>query len=339
MRQRRRAERGHFAQARDRLQPAPRRQDVERRQRRLLLLGVGFVVLAILGLLAYGWFSSAFQPPRKTVATVGGGEIKLSDLVPYTVLDALAAQAAPDARSSLNNLMRDSVLELTASDLGVAVTDDEIEAVMAATFEDGGRLADPDIDPPTVLTEVGRAALADLLSPFDVDEDDYRQWVRGRLLVQGVRQYFLDNFGDTAEQIFVHWIVTASSVTAQDAIDRINAGEDFEVVAIDLNIEAQLSAINGEVGWMPRGVVSELDPILFDPEFPRGSPVGPLVTSLGSMVAMVTDGPSEEPVIDIMAELAVASQFQQWLDARADEVLGDVDLGLDDVTWIFEHLN
>ena len=51
MRQRRRAERGNFAQARDLSQQPVSRRDIEKKQHQLLLIGAAAVVLIVIGLL------------------------------------------------------------------------------------------------------------------------------------------------------------------------------------------------------------------------------------------------------------------------------------------------
>ena len=62
MRQRRWAERGHFA-ARVATQHRSRR-DTERLQRRLLLWGSAAVVVVLLVLLGGGFYFNTFKPPR-----------------------------------------------------------------------------------------------------------------------------------------------------------------------------------------------------------------------------------------------------------------------------------
>ena len=135
MRQRRRAERGQFAASRDRSQPIVNRRDTENRQRKLLLLGVGLAMAIVVLLVGAGWFVSSFQPPRRTVATVAGEDLKLSEVVTYTSISALEGSGTLRPDLALNDLVRDRVVSARAFDLGVNVTDADVESALARRFE------------------------------------------------------------------------------------------------------------------------------------------------------------------------------------------------------------
>jgi parvulin-like peptidyl-prolyl isomerase len=336
MRQRRRAERGDFSQLRDRSQPIVNRRDAENKQRQLLLVGAGFVIAIIVALLGYGWFDTSFQPPRKTIADVSGQSVKLADIVNYSALEAFDAGGTLSPEAGLNSLIRDTVMRTYAPELGVEVTPDEVDAGMVLRFE--GIPIDAS-EPVDALTETGRAALDALLGALNVSEDDYRTWLEGRLYVGELQTHFNDESPEVADQVSVEWIVTASTVTAQDAVDRINAGEEFAAVADDLTTETVISGPGGVVGWVPRGAIDELDPILFSEELALNELIGPLVTSAGSVVLRVNDGPSEQPVDPVMRGFLATNAFQSWLEAKVLEAAVETDgLTVDDAQWVIDQI-
>jgi hypothetical protein len=337
MRQRRRAERGDVSQLRDRSRPVVNRRDVEKKQRQLLLVGVGFVVAIIVALLGYGWFDTSFQPPRKTIAEVSGQSIKLADIVPFSILEAVAADGILSADTGLNSLVREIVVRTYASELGVEVTAEEIDSAVIDRFEAIPVDASESVD---ALTEAGRASRDTFLSTLNVSEEEYRQWLAGRLYVDEIQDHFNEESPEVTEQVSVEWIITASTVTAQEAVDRITAGEEFAAVADELNTENVISGPGGVVGWVPRGAIEELDTILFSEELVLNELIGPLVTSAGSVVLRVDDGPSEQPVDPVMRGFLATNAFQSWLNAKVLEAAVDSDgLTPEDSQWVIDQIN
>jgi hypothetical protein len=336
MRQRRRAERGNFSQLRDRSQPVVNRREVENKQRQLLLVGAGFVVAAVIALLAYGWFTSSFQPPRKTIAEVSGAPIKLKELVAYSALESFDAGGTLNPQTGLNSIIRDTVVRTFASEVGVDVTAQEIDEVVIRRFD---AIPADASETPDALSEVGQTALDVFLTAFNVTEGEYRDWLAGRIFVSELQAHFNDEVPEAAEQVFVEWIVTESMVTAQDAADRIIAGEEFAAVADELTVERVVSGPGGVVGWMPEGAVAELDSILFAEELVLDELIGPLVTSAGSVLLRVSDGPSEQPLEPVMKGFVGANALQSWLDAKVVEAVVESDgLSSDDIQWVIDQI-
>lgn len=333
MRQRRRAERGHFAARASSLQSTPR-SETERSQRRLLVIAASVIGLFIVGLLALGWYVSSFQPPRSVVAEIDGEPVRLGDVVAYTKLVRLTTgQLAPT--TARNVYVRDSVLRLRAGELGVTVTAADVEETLALRFEPP---APPDVEPSVVLTEPGLEFLQEFLDAVDITDGDYRAWTEGQLLTAAFARHFADAQPESIEQVFVHWIVAATSVDAQTALDRIAGGQEFAAVAMDLSVDTVIADEAGEVGWVPRGAFPEFDTWLFDPELEVGEPIGPLVTTIGSVILLVTDGPSEQPLEDEMRDLLGQTEFQEWLDEQTLELVNLLELDLDDAQWVVDQL-
>ncbi|MCH8849097.1 MAG: peptidylprolyl isomerase [Chloroflexi bacterium] len=333
MRQRRAAERGHLA-ARASSPQGTSRSETERSQRRLLVIAASVIGLFVVGLLTLGWYTSSYQPPRRVVAEIDGEPVRLRDVVPYAKLVRLTTgQLAPT--TARNVYARDRVLRLLAGELGVSVTPAEVEETLARRFEPP---APPDVEPSVVLTEAGLGFLQEFLDAVDITGDDYRAWTEGQLLTEAYAQHFSDAQPETIEQVFVHWIVAANSVDAQTALERIASGDDFAAVATDLSVDTVIADEAGEVGWVPRGAFPEFDPWLYDPELEVGEPIGPLVTTIGSVVLLVSDGPSEQPLDQEMRDLLGQTAFQEWLNEQTLELVTLLELDFDDAQWVVDQL-
>lgn len=330
MRQRRRVER-HFA-ARPTPESAVTSRVSERRIQRLLYWGGGCLVALVIVLVGLGWFFSAFQPPRKSVAQVDNQVFTLREVVPYTLMEgALSGRLQPGA--ALNNLIRDTVIARQAPSLGVVVSTGDLDAELAARFEPK---PDQEAEAPSSITQAGVDELEQLVDQLGVSVDDYREWVRGQIWQTKTLDYFVGEVPETAEQLLVHWIVAANSVEAQIAYDRIAGGEDFAAVALETNTERLFSAPDGSVGWIPEGALPEIDPLIFSEDTAVDDLLGPFATSLGSMIIRVTEGPSERELDDLMRRLLAQTEFQGWMDLQTDDLA--VNLTDEDIRWVLRKL-
>ncbi|MCH8848380.1 MAG: hypothetical protein IIC32_05335, partial [Chloroflexi bacterium] len=69
-----------------------------------------------------------------------------------------------------------------------------------------------------------------------------------------------------------------------------------------------------------------------------GEPIGPLVTTVGSVVLLVSDGPSEQPLDDEMRDLLGQTEFQEWLNEQTLELVTLLELDFDDAQWVVDQL-
>lgn len=329
MRQRRRAERQFSAR------PAPQvsaaRRINQRFLQRLLYWAGGLFSVLLLAGLAVGWFFNYYQPPRKVVAEIDGVEFQLRDVAPYALLDSTATgQLRPNL--ALNNLVRDSILETRGPDLGASVAPQDVEDTLVQRFEQ----LDPEAEPPAQLTDVGQSSLDAFTDALGVSENDYRDWVEGQLWQSSVYETFLEETPATAESVFVEWIIGADSQQARSAFDRISAGEDFTAVANELNTDLTIADPDGVVGWTPRGALTEFDPLIFSDDLAVNQVVGPVATSIGSIVYRVTDRSPDQPVDEAMRAVLAQNAFQEWMDAQTAGLFFNLTSG--DNNWVLRSI-
>ncbi|MEX2599261.1 MAG: hypothetical protein WD533_06360, partial [Dehalococcoidia bacterium] len=296
MRQRRRAERGNQKESGRASKSYSRRISEQSRQRLLIWGAAAFGVLLVVLLIA-GWVFSAFLPSRSVIANVDGDQVRTSDIVRHTRLDAaFSGQLNPS--SSLNTYVQGMILRRQAEALGISVSeDDAIERIV--------QLFDSEYDeenPPAELTERAQDNLDTFLRTADISESDFRFWLESQLYEDATLVHFQGEVEDELPQVFVHWIVAEDEETAQEAFDRIEGGEEFAEVAQDLNTGTSIADENGEVGWVPEGVVTELDEYLFGEEAVYGELVGPLEVEGTNLVLFVEEPPGDQPVSDEMRE-------------------------------------
>ena len=328
------------------------------------------MVVAAIVLAGFAWWAESYQPPRKVIAEYEGAEFRLRDVVPYAVIDG-AFTGSIDANRAANNMLRDHVVAARGPDVGVEVTQEDIDADLVRRYD----LPGEDGEYPAQLTEEGRAAYDEFIGSLDragVSEEEYRVWQRGQTWIRAVSDKFGEDAPNVAESVYLEWIVAADSLRAQEARDRLDAREDFGAVASELNTDFIFSANDtGIVGWVPRGALTEMDALLFPeppptddsaapaddsaapaddseapaddgeapaaPERVLGEIQGPVALSIGSVVFRVTDASGEQPVSDGMRSLLGQNAFQDWLDEQTLALNFD-GLSDDDIRWVIGAL-
>jgi parvulin-like peptidyl-prolyl isomerase len=95
--------------------------------------------------------------------------------------------------------------------------------------------------------------LSTLKEQLGITEAEYRGIVRARLLVDKVVEYFADQTPTEAEQTNVSHIQVDTQEEAQAVSERLDAGEDFALVATEVSTDTITAADGGELGWFTEG--------------------------------------------------------------------------------------
>lgn len=80
-------------------------------------------------------------------------------------------------------------------------------------------------------------------------EAGFRRIVEAGLLVDKVYEHFADQVPTEAEQVNISHIQTDTQEEAEAALERLDAGEDFALVASEVSTDTFTAANGGELGW------------------------------------------------------------------------------------------
>ncbi|CAN5127248.1 peptidylprolyl isomerase [soil metagenome] len=219
----------------------------------------------------------------------------------------------------LNDLVQAQLLEDAASELGVGVSDEDVAAQREEIVEQSGGeeafeqflaqqgLSAEEAGRQIRLVAIQTAVQEELSGGSEVSDED----------IQAVYDQQYGGEGVSARHILVE-----SAEEAQGALDRIEGGEDFAVVAEELSIDGS-AAQGGDLGLVAPGqTVPEFEEALFAAE--EGEVVGPVESEFGFHVIERTPAPEladvEEEIRAGLEATAGGQEFEEFVTAQRAEV-------------------
>lgn len=245
----------------------------------------------------------ADDAPQGLVAEVNGVGITRERyeraLTRSMALSNVASQEALE-QEVLNTLIEQELIIQAAPDLGVVVTDEQVQAEMAALRD----LAQSEEEWQQYLELNGYS------------EEEMFEAQRESLITQGVRDALMAEYEGDVLQVNARHIVVRTRAEAEEVLDRLDAGEGFATLAAEYSIDTSTQNSGGNLGWFAPNELfyRSLEEVAFDLE--PGQMAGPIVTSLGYHILQVLDRAEME--IDPPERLRIISQtvFENWLQEQ-----------------------
>lgn len=220
-------------------------------------------------------------------------------------------------RQLLLDMINQALVEQAAVEMGIEVTDDEVRQSLDRTRDALG----------------GDAAFEASMQAADTSEEEIFAMERSGLVGQRVFDAVTDEAPETAPFVRARHILCSDEAACQQALARLEAGEDFAAVAREVSVDALTAPLGGDLEWIPRleGFVylpsAELqDAILALGPGQRSDVVH---TDFGyHVIEVVEEDPSREIDPERRSELR-ARAMQTWLAER--RAASDIVIYLDDL--------
>ncbi|MBD8025111.1 peptidylprolyl isomerase [Ureibacillus sp. Re31] len=251
------------------------------------------------------------------IASVNGEEITEDELN-----ETLTTQYGTEV---LDTLITNKIIELEAKELGVSVSEEELQKEYDEYASRYG----------------GEDALLELLDSYGMDVDDVKKDMETYLLTfkvmeddlgiteEEIKTYFEENketYGKAAEVEASH-ILVEDETTAQEVIDKLNAGGDFAELAKEYSTDTANNEDGGNLGYFGTGEMAEaFETAAFAMEVGEVSSE-PVETEYGFHIIKVTDKiEGKEAVFDEVKDTV----YQDLLAAKVNEQYS---------TWVTEKMS
>ena len=213
------------------VRPSPRRPSTrwdEERRSQLLVMGLGAAVVVVVAVVAiFGYYQTKVRPKGETAIQVGDRSFSLRYLerrLRYDIRE-LPTQSPEILVTVLNELpnriAREELMRQGALEKGVDLSEEAIDTEIGRELE--------------VAASADRSAFAaeyrDAVRESGLSTEGYRDVIAAGVAEKTLWAEFQEEVPETAEQVRFRVIVLATEDDAQAALERLQSGEDFAVVA------------------------------------------------------------------------------------------------------------
>ena len=264
-RRRRRSSRNRSQDARDQ---SNQRSDERKRQRIAMTVGT-ILIMAIVAIVAVGYYREFYNPPRVTAGAIRGVEFSMGDLVErIRVIQGINRYQGGKVDLSvvpfeyLQGLLNSEILRQAAPSIGIYVTKENVDEVIKGRFYPIAP-AGQETDPGQLDLEF-ESNYQNFLTQVNLSDGVYRRIVEEGLQRQQLALFLARDIPESMEQVEIEWIRLEfdGPVQADEVKARLEA-EDFQQVAAEVNASAGFADTDGYVGWVPEGAFPDFDKMLF----------------------------------------------------------------------------
>lgn len=243
-------------------------------------------------------------------------------------LSQLQTSVALAPEQALDELIDDALVLEKAAESGIAVTDEDVTASinddlqLAATSpsQEASTGSEQALTPTPVPQDELDAIYENALTNIGLTNTQFRGIVERGLYRTKVEELLSSQVLTTGLVAHVQLIETDVQVEAADALGRINAGEDFAVVAREVSTDTFTAESGGDLGWVTTGqLTNRYGEQVEDTAFAMSvGDVGQTESNgkyyVISVVARDENGPLPAEVIGQLQ----ASAFSDWLAERKE---------------------
>jgi len=255
----------------------------------------------------------------------------------YTERDLL------DGEGPVDDLIREELIRQAAAEQGIDVSSDEIDRRIEENFGYYREQPTPSPSPATAtITSTSEVTPTEQATPMSrtefenqytntlsslekstgLTEADYRAIVRTQLLTERMQEFVGEEVPTSELQIRARHILVDTEEEANAVLERLQQGEDFATVAMEVSQDTGSAEEGGDLGWFPLGV---MDTAFEDVAFSLavGELSGVVESSYGFHIILVEERDEDRELDADMLEQRKSESFQAWLldlEAEADIV-------------------
>lgn len=217
------------------------------------------------------------------------------------------ARLAQMRRQVLDSMIEQVLIGQAAERESVTVSEEELEAVIQESIEEGG----------------GQASFEEWLQTSGLTSEDFKEEIRFQLLAQTIFEQVAASVPTTAEQVHARHILVETEEEAQAILARLQGGEDFAALAKQHSQDENTREAGGDLGFFCRGLL--ISPEVEEAAFALqpGEISGVVQSQFGYHIVQtlerVTDRPLPPELLNVSKEQAFARWMQQQWDGAAIE--------------------
>ena len=320
----------------------------KRRQRVAIGIAV-VVVLLVITIPIYGWITTFVLPPREVIVRVNDVEYDMGYLVKLMRMVQRTTEAGGQT-VNLGTVPFQLVQDLATNELvvqgaqarGLTVTPEELDAEVRE------RILGP-VDPetsstPAELESAFQESYRQLLNQIQLTAGEYEEIVERDLYRLKLEEHLGETIPREQEQVHLYALAVQTSEDVEEARTKFARGSTFTELVEEYALDPETLRREGEVGWLPRGVLEEgVGGYVFDElevgEISEGIPDFDLQTGADFFILYyVPEREESRPLSDENFEQLRTQVVADWVieERRAQDVVTDFDSN--QYAWLAKQL-
>jgi hypothetical protein len=210
------------------------------------------------------------------------------------------ARLAQMRRQVLDSMIEQVLIEQAAAQEGVIISEEELEATIQQSIEEGG----------------GQASFEEWLRTSDLTYEEFQEELRFQLLALAIFEQVTASVPTTAEQVHARHILVQTKEEAQTILTRLQAGEDFAALARERSQDENTKEAGGDLGFFQRGqlISSELEEAAFALQPGQISEV--VQSQFGYHIVQVLEKASDRPLSPELLNSLKEQAFAGWMQEQ-----------------------
>jgi hypothetical protein len=247
-----------------------RRRELAALRNRPFVIGALIFVILVMAIPAYGFYLRYVVPPTEVAVKVEDKTYTRGDIVNYIrffqrLSEDLGVpfELGTSAFEAMQTLQSNELAYHLAPRYGITVEQHEVDDQLEALL---GFVADVSAESSMQEHRSNvEEAKKQFLNRVGLDEEVYRDFIRKGMFKDRLRDEVASNLSRIQPHTEVYQIVLQD--VSQSTINRIErdlaSGRDVSAVVLELSEDPMVKRTGGYVGWLPQGVRTDLDSILF----------------------------------------------------------------------------
>ena len=293
-----------------------RRRERAALRNRPFIIGAIIFVLLVLAIPAYGFYRQYVEPPTEIAVKVEDSVYTRGDIVNYIrffqrLSEDLGVpfELGTSAFEAMQTLQSNELAYHLAPRFGITVEQQEVDAQLEALL---GFVAESTTD---ASMREHRSNVEEtkkqFLNRIGLDEGVYRDFIRKGMFKERLRDELGKTLPRIQPQAQVYQIVLQD--VSQATINRIErdlaSGRTVGAIVLDLSEDPNVQRTGGYIGWLPRGVRTDLDSILFGHKINEDGSEGERVLALNPLSGGRYDEASQLWTAQIVSDFSEAREI------------------------------
>ena len=287
-------------------EPAEEKRPSQRRTRLILAA----VILVVLGLaIGIGYYVIYVMPLQHTIIKVNDTEIDID----YFIRRMLITGPTDDIFTMIETITHEELIRQGAPRYGIEVPEDELMAELRNSARGENE---------TISEAEFQSWYRDQRNESGLTDTEFKDLIRTSIMGFRLQQIFAERVSTIAEQVHLHYIMLPSYEDALEATVRLEDGEDFADLALELSMDEVSAELGGDMGWWPHDAMgiqygtTFLTPPDWIFELGIGQVSSPVMMDQESMVFavfMVSERATARDIDEDMLEIVKSRQLDMWL--------------------------